>query len=702
MSELFAALEYYAYVRLQNNPRFQHLQIRISGPNVPGEGELKIFDWLNSFIVPRAPSLPAGDSVVVVGSDADIVLQALATVAVQNLFVYIHCASPTTVRRNTVISVWKIARHLHKLFPRDSLTVRLDFIAIAIMNGNDYVPKLRGSTMSRLWRRYLKLRGRYGGFDESKSRDFSAVEGAKFASETLIDPVSRTFNWPFLCALVKSNGAQVPEITAKTLADSHLRGALNRARNGNPISLLDCSDTGFVEPAPEESDQVAGDSILYDGTEDGGDVDAFDDSSSPVEEELTDTESKDIASGGSEEEDTDVEEEEGEESDFDEYEDPDSAHIATLIALSGSSGKFYDTEQWLRTLLYTLHMYIDGYCPDYECTPDAHGLFLSAICALPHRKDPSLSANNERTALTNSFFMCLFCVHVTNVKRADSYPKPYAPSSKVLASYIESHDGDPHPTVSGPVSATPALTPLKAAFAMLPKHAAQYLPKPLEALVHDSNLYSKIFISDFCISMEELHRAVDRIPADAYTPEERSRGSFGELILLRRPTSYDRRPGSNPVIVPPGDRFPPIEPIPIIVRIRFEPTSAPPCFAWPSGSIPNMLGRNFKWAHASRGRGRIHGLGQGYGDSRGRESSAAHGLPSSGNGTVPSSRTESVQADTSRLARGRGQNSQSLRHRDVTRVIQQRGASSASSRRRPASPQNDSHPSGNRESGGSN
>jgi hypothetical protein len=361
MHELFTALEYYAYKRLQRNSRFQHLQIRISGPSVPGEGELKIFDWLNSFVVPRAPTLPAAESVVVVGSDADIVLQALATVAVQNIFVYIQSAAPASGGRrvSTVISVWNIACHLHKLFPQDSLTVRLDFIAVAIMNGNDYVPKLRGSTMARLWRRYMKLRGRYC-FNEENPGEFSSVEDAKFANQTLIDPVARTFNWPFLCALVKNTGAVVPEITVETLTESRQQMAQNQARITQAPSVLALD----FEPECEDADSdMPEDEILYDGNENGADLDVLAVDSDGSAEDLPEMESEELAGSASDE----AEQSESE-SEFDEYEDPDSAHIATLIAISGSSGKFYDTEQWLRTLLYTLHMYIDGYCPDYECT----------------------------------------------------------------------------------------------------------------------------------------------------------------------------------------------------------------------------------------------------------------------------------------------------------------------------------------------
>lgn len=162
LHDIAAAVEYYAYVRLQSNPRFARLKVRISGPDVPGEGELKIFDFLTANVASLTSVVPAYESAVVIGSDADIVLQALATTSMQNLFVFIRNSTQSSVdwskRTNTIVSVWAIASHLHRLFPNDSLTVRLDLIVLAVCSGNDYVPKLRGATLPRLWKRYNRLR----------------------------------------------------------------------------------------------------------------------------------------------------------------------------------------------------------------------------------------------------------------------------------------------------------------------------------------------------------------------------------------------------------------------------------------------------------------------------------------------------------------------------------------------------------------
>jgi hypothetical protein len=262
----------------------------------------------------------------------------------------------------------------------------------------------------------------------------------------------------------------------------------------------------------------------------------------------------------------------------------------------------------------------------------------------------------------------------------------------VLASYIEAHDGDPHPTVQGPVSATPPLTPLKAAFAMLPKHAAHHLPKPLQELVHDTVSYSKIFITEFRISIEALHSAVDLIPEDAYTPEELTRGAFGRLILLRLPSAHDRTPVSNPTVATPGSRFPAVEPLPVIVRLRLDCTSAPPCFAWPTGSIPNMLGRRFKWAHASRGGGRTR-FGAARTDYKGREgSSVATSAPSS-NASIPSaSGRSSTRSGVREMAQGEVRGSKRARQGKALRIAETTGTPSSATRPRAAGSDLDAKP----------
>lgn len=125
------AVEYWAYSRLQNDRKYRNVDIRVSGADVPGEGELKLIDFC------RAAGLHESDSVIVVGGDADIVLQGLATVPIRNFFVYLrHFSKVNGKKVNYVVSVWELARTLERAFPNESSGARIDFILFSILNGN--------------------------------------------------------------------------------------------------------------------------------------------------------------------------------------------------------------------------------------------------------------------------------------------------------------------------------------------------------------------------------------------------------------------------------------------------------------------------------------------------------------------------------------------------------------------------------------
>lgn len=125
------AVQYWAYSRLQNDKKYRNVDIRISGPDVPGEGELKIIDFC------RSDGFPASDSIVVVGGDADIVLQGLATAPTRNFFVFLrHFNTTGKKKENYVLSVWETIRVLEGMFPHGSAAARLDLIVLAVLTGN--------------------------------------------------------------------------------------------------------------------------------------------------------------------------------------------------------------------------------------------------------------------------------------------------------------------------------------------------------------------------------------------------------------------------------------------------------------------------------------------------------------------------------------------------------------------------------------
>lgn len=156
-----------------------------------------------------------------------------------------------------------------------------------------------------------------------------------------MDPVKRTFNWPFLCAMVQHGGARVPEFSSRTVRNTQVAGQ----RQNKSVASRRAEAT--KTPAAKSDSDSEADQVLYTGDESGiSRVSMADD---------------DSASSDSSDDD-----ESDEESDFDEYEDADTAHIETLVAITGSPAKYFDTVEWLRTLLFTLQMYIDVGCETFH------------------------------------------------------------------------------------------------------------------------------------------------------------------------------------------------------------------------------------------------------------------------------------------------------------------------------------------------
>jgi hypothetical protein len=188
-----------------------------------------------------------------------------------------------------------------------------------------------------------------------------------------------------------------------------------------------------------------------------------------------------------------------------------------------------------------------------------------------------------------------------------AYTKQYAPSPRALVEFLKDQDGDPHPAIQSPVSSIPPLSPMKAGFAMMPRYAAHHLPLPLQTILKDTVASSKIFLPCNLVNFAELDAAFDRIPTSAFTKAELARFDPGKVLLLRNPTIHEynsRLPSGNPPIWVPGERYPPIEPQPVVIRRIVDVTTEPPCIAWPSGAFKGMLVRPYKRPH-TRGRGSV-------------------------------------------------------------------------------------------------
>lgn len=369
-------------------------------------------------------------------------------------------------------------------------------------------------TLGRLWRRYRSLK------TVSNGRS-----GPPFKGHCVVDGEKRTFNWPFFHALIDNVGAPVRSVAEEWV---------NRGQAAaSALSQKDSRNTGATMQAHirfDDSDEELGEKIVYTGNEDGVPMDVTDDQLSCEQKGIaSDQGSADVESDSGGEESVNGESEDG---DVDE----EKGHIDNIVAISGDSRIFYDTERWFRALLWTLHMYIDGYCSDYTF----------------------------------------------------QYGKPYGPSCEVLSMYITDHNGDPF-AIQAPVANTDPLLPHQAAVAMLPRHAAHLLPKPLQALVKDPVVSRRCFQANDTVDIFAIVKAINNVPRSEYSREELQRIVLGVPFLLRRPRSNDRCQTSNLVVRRPGPRFEHIRGWPVIFRKSFQVTTSPPCYAWPGGSIPNML-----------------------------------------------------------------------------------------------------------------
>lgn len=243
--------------------------------------------------------------------------------------------------------------------------------------------------------------------------------------------------------------------------------------------------------------------------------------------------------------------------------------------------------------------------------------------------------------------------------------------------YIESHDGDPHPNIHAPVSAEPALSPVKTVFAMLPRNAAHYLPLPLQEILQDREQASKIFLPGHNVCVRELHIAVDRIAPSAFTIEERQRGCFGKVLLLRVPGKHDSVPRSNPPVVPPSQRFPAINPHQVLIRRYVDSTSVPPCIGWPNGAMTNMLNRVYKLGHG-RGTAHMSTRGRGSNFARGRRGNS-HAFATSTSSGISGDGNQMPRSGQGRGAVRRGSGFDRFRGRGSVRGAS-RGTSRGSSR----------------------
>ncbi|EGF82313.1 hypothetical protein BATDEDRAFT_34347 [Batrachochytrium dendrobatidis JAM81] len=172
MDDVERYLEHYACKHLAVSPKnAPQPSVIISGPSVPGEGELKIIETIVK--MQQDAEIRANERFAILGSDTDIILQTIAA----NVDCLVIDSST-----NEVFSVESFYKSLESMVPgKDTRRVALDFAALVLFSGNDYLPKLPKVPISITWAAYIKY---------SKTIQFQHIvsdDAKSFCTKALLD-----------------------------------------------------------------------------------------------------------------------------------------------------------------------------------------------------------------------------------------------------------------------------------------------------------------------------------------------------------------------------------------------------------------------------------------------------------------------------------------------------------------------------------
>ncbi|TPX72379.1 hypothetical protein SpCBS45565_g00470 [Spizellomyces sp. 'palustris'] len=186
MNRLDQHLQWFACDYL-GRERFSDLKIIFSGSRVPAEGEVKVFGHALGKL--RSKTGSKDDTFAILGGDADIAIQALASNIPRTTIV--NPESPFLLHVPTIDS------ELAELFPGiDMRRVRLDVALLSLMGGNDYIPKLSWIVLDTLFASYLAFRTKYQGTPLG-SKQLPSNE-----PRFLVDPEKMTLDLEVLRAVV--------------------------------------------------------------------------------------------------------------------------------------------------------------------------------------------------------------------------------------------------------------------------------------------------------------------------------------------------------------------------------------------------------------------------------------------------------------------------------------------------------------------
>ncbi|KAF9135837.1 hypothetical protein BGW39_011426 [Mortierella sp. 14UC] len=264
MLRLEQYLSYYT-VRYLQHRRSQgispDLKFVIDHSNNPGEGESKIIEN----VVQQASNI-RGRPCAILSMDSDAIIQAI-TLGMPNIFVVRKDAPQNPI---VVISIDKFMRSLEGMFPGESNRTRLDFCALCLFRGNDY---LRGLFvgLERLWLAYLY------------TRLIDPAIRTRGPAKYLIDADLKTFDLFFLKQLIlnsykDNNTLKIPDtLTPRSAQQQQQQTPVNREteETSEQEENENASDMESEDGGDSSSDDEIGRSVEATGSgsdiEDGAD-----------------------------------------------------------------------------------------------------------------------------------------------------------------------------------------------------------------------------------------------------------------------------------------------------------------------------------------------------------------------------------------------------------------------------------------------
>ncbi|KAG0242779.1 hypothetical protein BGW41_003455 [Actinomortierella wolfii] len=294
MARVEKYLDYYAVRYLQQRQGRNispDLKFIIDHGNNPGEGECKIVEN----IIQQKENI-RGRPCALISLDSDTILQALA-LAIPNMYVIRKEKS----KQHVAISIDHLMMAISEQFPGGALRARLDFCALCMFRGNDY---LRGMPIGidRLWNSYI--------FTKTKDNTLTAK------NSWLLDVNYKCFDLVFLRQLMK-NAIRMPKTPNRM--PNKLTSLLKEATTNLAAATTAAGETS--DDSDDESDM----------TTDASDIDSDTDSDTECDTSV-------------------VEDDEDEETPQDPY--------------GGGPTPMFSVERYLQAVLWNIEFYSSGVCPD--------------------------------------------------------------------------------------------------------------------------------------------------------------------------------------------------------------------------------------------------------------------------------------------------------------------------------------------------